>query len=156
YLLLSLDPASLALLFWFTLAFDVPRYVISVIVISIFERRALQPLRLTTSAIVAGHNEAHSIRACVKSINADQLIIVDDGSADGMWKVVEQLRAEGLVHKAVRLPVRSSKITAVNIGLEACTGEIIFLVDADTILEPAAIDAALAYFADPKVAGVAC
>jgi hypothetical protein len=46
YLLLSLDPASLALLFWFTLAFDVPRYVISVIVISIFERRALQPLRL--------------------------------------------------------------------------------------------------------------
>jgi cellulose synthase/poly-beta-1,6-N-acetylglucosamine synthase-like glycosyltransferase len=156
YLLLSLDPASLALLFWFTLAFDVPRYVISVIVISIFERRALQPLRLTTSAIVAGHNEAHSIRACVKSINADQVIIVDDGSTDGMWKVVEQLRAEGLVHKAVRLPVRSSKITAVNIGLEACTGEIIFLVDADTILEPAAIDAALAYFADPKVAGVAC
>ena len=43
-----------------------------------------------------------------------------------------------------------------NIGLEACTGEIVFLVDADTILEPGAIDAALPYFADPKVAGVSC
>lgn len=156
YLLLSLDPASLALLFWFTLAFDVPRYVISVIVISIFERRKLPPLRLTTSAIVAGYNEVHSIRACVESINADQIIVVDDGSTDGMWKVVEQLHAEGLVHKAIRLPVRNSKITAMNIGLEACTGEIVFLVDADTILEPGAIDAALPYFADPKVAGVSC
>jgi poly-beta-1,6-N-acetyl-D-glucosamine synthase len=155
-LLLSLDPASLALLFWFTLMFDVPRYVISLVVISIFERKKLPPLRLTTSAIVAGHNEANSIRACVESINADQIIVVDDGSTDDMWKIVEQLKAEGLVHKAIRLPKRSSKITAINLALEECTGEIVFIVDADTVLEPGAIDAALPYFADPKVGGVSC
>jgi poly-beta-1,6-N-acetyl-D-glucosamine synthase len=156
YLLLSLDPASLALLFWFTLMFDVPRYVVSLVVISIFERKKLPPLRLTTSAIVAGHNEANSIRACVESINADQIIVVDDGSTDDMWKIVEQLKAEGLVHKAIRLPKRSSKITAINLALEECTGEIVFIVDADTVLEPGAIDAALPYFADPKVGGVSC
>jgi poly-beta-1,6-N-acetyl-D-glucosamine synthase len=156
YLLLSLDPTSLALLFWFTLVFDVPRYVISLAVISIFGRKGLPPLQLTTSAIVAGHNEANSIRACVESIHADQVIVVDDGSTDGTWDVVKQLSAEGLVHKAIRLPMRSSKITAINLGLEECTGEIVFIVDADTILEPGAIKAALPYFADPEVGGVSC
>jgi biofilm PGA synthesis N-glycosyltransferase PgaC len=156
YLLLSLDPTSLALLFWFTLVFDVPRYVISLGVISIFERKRLPPLQLTTSAIVAAHNEANSIRACVESIDADQIIVVDDGSTDGMWNVVKQLRAEGLVHKAIQLPMRSSKITALNLALEECSGEIVFIIDADTILEPGAIDAALPYFADPEVGGVSC
>jgi len=156
YFLLSLDAISIALLFWFTLLFDVPRYVISLAVISIFERKKLPPLRLSTSAIVAGHNEAGSIRACVESIEADQIIVVDDGSTDGMWNIIEQLQAEGLVHKAIRLPIRSSKITAINLGLDECTGEIVFIIDADTRLEAGAIAAALPYFADPAVGGVSC
>lgn len=154
YLLLSLDPASLALLFWFTVVFDLPRYVISLIVVSIFTRRELPPLELTTTAIVAGHNEADSIRACVESIEADQVIVVDDGSTDGMWNIVERLRSEGLVHKAIRLPIRSSKVTAINTALQYCTGEIVFIIDADTVLEPGAIRAALPYFADPQVGAV--
>jgi biofilm PGA synthesis N-glycosyltransferase PgaC len=155
YLLLSLDPASLALLFWFTLAFDVPRYMISLAVISIFKKRDPPPLQLTTSAIVAAHNEAQSIRACVESIEADQIIVVDDGSTDGMWRVVEALRSEGLVHKAIRLPIRSSKVTAINVALKYCTGEIVFIIDADTTLERGAIAAVLPHFADPQVGGVA-
>jgi cellulose synthase/poly-beta-1,6-N-acetylglucosamine synthase-like glycosyltransferase len=156
YLLLSLDPASLALLFWFTLLFDLPRYVISLAVISTVDRKKLPPLELTTSAIVAGHDEAATIRACVESIDADQVIVVDDGSTDGMWNVVEQLRSEGLVHTAIRLPIRSSKVTALNMALAHCTGEIVFIIDADTIVEPGAIAAALPYFADPQVGGVSC
>jgi poly-beta-1,6-N-acetyl-D-glucosamine synthase len=153
-LLLSLDPGSLALLFWFTLAFDVPRYVISLAVISIFKRKNLPPLQLTTSAIVAGRNEGRSIRACVESIEADQIIVVDDGSTDDMWNIVKALRSEGLVHKAIRLPISSSKVTAINMALEYCTGEVVFIIDADTILEHGAIDAVLPYFADPQVGAV--
>jgi biofilm PGA synthesis N-glycosyltransferase PgaC len=152
--LLSLDPISIALLFWFTLLFDVPRYVISLAVTSIFERKKLPPLHLATSAIVAGYNEAASIRACVESIEADQIIVVNDGSTDGMGKIVEQLKAEGLIHKAIHLPIRSSKITALNLGLAECTGEIVFIIDADTVLELGAIAAALPYFADPDVGAV--
>src|SRR5262249_29411865 len=55
---------------------------------------------------------------------------------------------------AIRLPIRSSKVTAINMGLEHCTGEIVFIIDADTVLEPGAIAAALPYFADPQVGGV--
>jgi biofilm PGA synthesis N-glycosyltransferase PgaC len=154
--LLSLDPASIALLFWFTLLFDVPRYVIGLAVISFFKRKKLPPVRLTTSAIVAGHNEALAIRRCVESIEADQIIVVDDGSTDGMCHVVKQLKLEGLVDKIFCLPVRSSKITAINLALAECTGEIVFIVDADTVLAPGAIAEALPYFADPAVGGVCC
>lgn len=154
YLLLSLDPASLALLFWFTLLFDVPRYVISLAVIAIFQRKELPPAGFTTSAIVAGHNEAGTIRDCVESIDADQVIVVDDGSTDGMWGLVGELRSERLVDNAIRLPIRSSKTTAINIALTSCTGEVVFIVDADTVLERDAIQRMLRYFADPQVAGV--
>src|SRR5262245_65685779 len=40
--------------------------------------------------------------------------------------------------------------------MESCMDKTLLLFDADTILEPAAYDAALPYFADPKVAGVSC
>jgi hypothetical protein len=84
YLLLSLDPASLTLLFWFTLMFDLPRYVISIGVVAIFARKDLPAVSFTTSAIVAGHNEAGTIRACVESIDADQIIVVDWTAPFGM------------------------------------------------------------------------
>src|SRR5262249_36238982 len=76
-----------------------------------------------------------------------------DGSTDGMWKVVEQLRSEGVVHTAIRLPIRSSKVTAINMALEHCTGEIVFIIDADSVLERGAIAAALAYLPIRKLAG---
>ncbi len=154
--LLSLDPTSIALLFWFTLLFDVPRYVIGLAVIAFLGRKKLPPVRFTTSAIVAGHNEAQTIRRCVELIEADQIIIVDDGSTDGMCGIVKQLKAEGLVDKVFCLPIRSSKITAINLALAECTGEIVFIIDADTVLAPGAIAAALPYFADLEVGGVGC
>ena len=126
--LLSLDLTSAALLFWFTLIFDVPRYLIALTVVSVCGRKQLPPLQLATSVVVAGHNEAKSIAACVKAIEAYQIIVVDDGSTDGMWEVIEGLRADGLIHKAIRLPFRSSKITAVNLGLSYCANEIVILI----------------------------
>jgi biofilm PGA synthesis N-glycosyltransferase PgaC len=155
-LLTALDTADLLLLFWFTMIFDVPRYFISVAVIALVRRKPLPALKLTTSAVVAGHNESQSLRACIESIEADQIVIVDDGSTDAMWEVVQTLLNEGRAQVGIRLPTRSSKPAAINVGLEKCTGEIIFIVDADTTLDAGAVAAALCYFADPKVGGVSC
>ncbi len=92
----------------------------------------------------------------MESIEADQIVVVDDGSTDGMCQIVHQLKAEGLVDKVFCLPVRSSKITAINLALAECTGEIVLIIDADTMLAPGAIAEALPYFADPEVGGVCC
>jgi biofilm PGA synthesis N-glycosyltransferase PgaC len=73
-----------------------------------------------------------------------------------MCGIVKQLKAEGLVDKIFCLPIRSSKITAINLALAECTGEIVVIIDADTVLAPGAIAAALPYFADPEVGGVCC
>jgi biofilm PGA synthesis N-glycosyltransferase PgaC len=153
-LLSALNPGDLLLLFWFTIIFDLPRYFLSTAVITLTSTKKLSPLQLTTSAVVPGHNESMSLRACVESIEADQIVIVDDGSTDGMWDVAQTLLNEGLAHVAVRLPVRSSKAAGINSGVEKCTGEIIFIIDADTTLHAGAVAAALSYFADAKVGGV--
>jgi poly-beta-1,6-N-acetyl-D-glucosamine synthase len=110
--------------------------------------------RYRTSAIVAGHNEAKTIRQCVRSLEVDEIIVVDDGSTDDMWLEVQRLKEEGVIANAIHLHSRQSKPAAVNAGLALCSGEIVLIIDADTVLAPGAVAAVLGYFSDPKVAGV--
>ena len=64
--------------------------------------------RYSTSAVVAGHNEAKTIRQCVCSLEVDEIVVVDDGSTDEMWLEVRRLEQEGIIAKAIRLPSRQS------------------------------------------------
>jgi poly-beta-1,6-N-acetyl-D-glucosamine synthase len=153
-LLTALDPHSLMLFFWFTLLFDLPRYLISAIAMACVPWQSPPPKRYSTSAIVAGHNEAKTVRQCVRSLDVDEIIVVDDGSTDDMWLEVQRLKEEGIITNAVRLPSRQSKPAAINTGLALCSGEIVLIIDADTVLAPGAVAAVLGYFSDPKVGGV--
>ena len=47
------------------------------------------------------------------------------------------------------------KPAAINAGLALCSGEIVLIIDADTVLAPGAVAAALGHFSDPKVGAVA-
>ena len=153
-LLTALDLHSLVLFFWFTLLFDLPRYIISAIAMACVPWHSPPPKRYRTSAIVAGHNEAKTVRQCVCSLEVDEIIVVDDGSTDDMWLEVERLKEESIITNAIRLPSRQSKPAAINTGLALCSGEIVLIIDADTVLTPGAVAAVLGYFSDPKVGGV--
>jgi poly-beta-1,6-N-acetyl-D-glucosamine synthase len=153
-LLTALDPYSLMLFFWFTLLFDLPRYLMSAVAMACVPWQSPPPKRYSTSAIVAGYNEAKTIRQCVRSLEIDEIIVVDDGSTDDMWLEVQRLKEEGVIAHAVHLPSRQSKPAAVNAGLALCSGEIVLIIDADTVLAPGAVAAVLGYFSDPKVGGV--
>jgi hypothetical protein len=82
-LLTALDLDSLMLFFWFTLLFDLPRYILSAIAMAFVPWHSPPPKRYRTSAIVAGHNEAKTVRQCVCSLEVDEIIVVDDGSRSG-------------------------------------------------------------------------
>ena len=59
-LLTALDLYSLMLFFWFTLLFDLPRYLLSAIAMACVPWHSPPPKRCSTSAVVHG-NRAHEV-----------------------------------------------------------------------------------------------
>lgn len=97
----------------------------------------VQPL---VSVVIPVYNGESVIEACVRSVLAQdvremELIVVDDGSTDGTWPLLEKLAAED---ERIR-PVHQENAgvsAARNRALDDCRGEYIRFVDADDILPP--------------------
>jgi biofilm PGA synthesis N-glycosyltransferase PgaC len=154
--MLILGTPEVVSLFLLSIIFDVPRYAISMLVLYLFEPRRTFGPPIRISAVVACHNEENGLRACIESLHVDEVIVIDDGSTDGTWKVIMDMVSEGLVHKTKRLNQRSSKPAAVNIGLRYATHEAVLILDSDTVLldSQAARIAARYLSADPHCGGV--
>ncbi|MCK4569460.1 MAG: glycosyltransferase family 2 protein [Bacteroidales bacterium] len=60
-----------------------------------------------------------------------ELILVDDGSKDGSWKVIGELSADNSNIKAIRLKRNYGKSAALNSGFEIAGGEVVITMDAD-------------------------
>jgi cellulose synthase/poly-beta-1,6-N-acetylglucosamine synthase-like glycosyltransferase len=163
----SLDTLSLVSLFWYMLVFEVPRYSLATIVVAFdaMWRRAPPPIfrQPSVSILLVGHNEAHALRRCVLALAEQsvmrvrshvQIVVVDDGSVDGMSRIARKLRAEGMIDDMLRVQVRGGKSAGVNLGLSVCRGEVVVILDIDTTLDSDAIAALLPYFAEPMVGGV--
>jgi glycosyltransferase involved in cell wall biosynthesis len=79
-----------------------------------------------------------AIRQAVEGIGRSfELILVDDGSTDGTWTVMEDLARNhpGEV-RAIRLRRNFGKATALAIGFAECRGRIVFSIDADMQDDP--------------------
>jgi biofilm PGA synthesis N-glycosyltransferase PgaC len=163
----ALDAISLILLFWYMILFEIPRYAIGTVIVATTRvwRRAKPSIKtnLTLSVVLAGHNEAKSLRACVEAvaeqtilaeIGGIEVIAVDDGSTDRMSEVARQLRDEGKIDEVLRLEQRGGKSAAVNLGLSVCTGDVVVISDIDTTFDRDALAELLGYFADPRVGAV--
>lgn len=163
--LLSMDAAALLATFSFSIILDIPRYTFGFVAVLLVElsagRHRTRPrLRLPSiSVIIAGHNEATSIRRCVVSlreqtVNDLEIICVDDGSTDGMADELCRLRAEGVIDAALVCRVRSGKAAACNLALSRAHGEIVVNVDVDCTFDRDAIANIARPLADPKVGAV--
>jgi poly-beta-1,6-N-acetyl-D-glucosamine synthase len=163
----SLDIFSMISLFWYMLVLEVPRYCLGAIVIGFTGHRRPLPLTLhvnpTISVLLVGHNEATALRPCVLALAEQtvmrnrlqvQIVVVDDGSTDGMLRIADDLRAAGLVDDLLHVAMRGGKSAAVNLGLTVCRCEIVVILDIDTTLDRDALEGLLPYFADPRVGGV--
>jgi glycosyltransferase involved in cell wall biosynthesis len=70
------------------------------------------------------------------ALDLKQVILVDDGSGDGSWSVIQRLAAAHRSVAGVRLRRNFGKATALNVGIGLATGRIIVTMDADLQDDP--------------------
>ncbi len=108
--------------------------------------------------VLAGLNEADTVAATLTSVwNSYQdlhVIVVDDGSSDGMAQVAERFAETHDGVLVLRKPNRGGKSSALNHALPFTEAEIVVCVDTDSHLEPGAIARIVQPFADPRVGAV--
>jgi len=113
-------------------------------------RRAGPPARWpSVTMVIPTRNEAHTIGACLRGVRSQryagsrETIVVDDGSTDGTPELVAA--ALGECDRLLRPgPAPSSwtgKCWVAHHGVEAARGEVLVFLDADTVLEPFALNA---------------
>ena len=60
-----------------------------------------------------------------------EIILVDDGSNDESWEVIEQLKTENPAIIGIKFRRNYGKSAALNVGFEACQGDVVITMDAD-------------------------
>ncbi len=109
-------------------------------------------------AIVAGLNEADSLGQTLDSLAGSypdlQIVVVDDGSTDGMSEVACEFAKTHSKTTVVRKPARGGKSSALNAALPFTDAEILVCVDSDSHLGDGAVWEIVQPFVDPNVAAV--
>lgn len=94
---------------------------------------------MNISVIVPLFNEAESLpelSSWVSRVMSEngftyELILVDDGSNDGSWEVIEQLKSQLPQIVGIKFRRNYGKSAALNVGFEAAQGNVIITMDAD-------------------------
>ena len=95
--------------------------------------------KLDISVVVPLYNEEESLPELVAWIDrvaqnnklSYEIIMVDDGSSDNSWAVVEQLKERYPAIKGIRFARNYGKSAALYCGFEEAGGEVVFTMDAD-------------------------
>ena len=95
--------------------------------------------KLDISVVVPLYNEAESLPELTAWIDrvargeglSYEIILVDDGSDDGSWEVIERLKSSCPAIRAIGFARNYGKSAALYCGFAAARGEVVFTMDAD-------------------------
>ena len=163
----TLSDTNLFLLGFSVLVFDVPRYTLSLISLALFgmwgpvRRGPVAADQHSISVIIPTFNGGPGLHPTLVSLQRQtlrpvQIIIVDDGSTDDTRATAERARALGLVDMVICHGTRCGRSAAINAAARFASGDLLMTVDADTVLEPTAIERLASVFRDSRVAGASC
>ena len=150
--------------FIFAVALAVGRVVFVIPVALLARRRAKRTAfdpayHPSVSVLIAAFNERPVIVRTIKSVLANayrdlEVIVVDDGSADGTGDAVQrEFGADARVH-LIRQE-NAGKAAALNRGIQDARGEILVCFDADTQIAARGIATIVRHFQEPAVGAVA-
>ena len=153
----SLHPPELFSILGVLLLVDGTRYALSAVCMVLFDLgqeswrlllRRSAPRRQyhycpAVTVLIAGHNEADTIEATLRSLWNSyprlEIVVVDDGSTDGMAAVARNFAQSRQGIQILSRPERGGKSSALNWGLARSRAEVIVTLDADSRLAQHAI-----------------
>lgn len=108
------------------------------------------------SIILPTYNERYNIRRLIKIIlkivNPKEIIVVDDNSPDGTWKIVNNMSKR---HRCVKLVKRVNErgvASAIHRGISEASGDIVVWMDCDFSMPPETIPKLLQTLNDSDIA----
>ena len=161
-LLAALDLYGFLKLFWFFVLFEIPRYTLATLAVgwrNAFPASIPLPHPWTpVSVLLVGHNEAEALARAAAGLREQthqglEVVVVDDGSVDGMAEVGRRLQTSGHIDRFVGTGLRGGKASALNLGLSFCTHDIVVVMDIDTSLDRNAIAEVVAPLVDDSTVG---
>jgi biofilm PGA synthesis N-glycosyltransferase PgaC len=159
-----LEVGMIEILFWISVVAILYTYLGYPAAVSLLARvRSRQiiksEIRPTVSIVIACHNEQEYIERRINNLieceyppGLREIIVVSDGSTDFTAEIARRYFSYGV--KLFAYEDQRGKATALNVGVEIATGDIILFADARQSFEPNVIKAIVANFADSKVGAV--
>ncbi|MFH1801620.1 MAG: glycosyltransferase [archaeon] len=118
--------------------------------------------KYSISVIVPAFNEENTVENTVNSIlNIDypylkEILVVDDGSTDKTWEIIQRLAKENKIVKAFTKKNEGSKAGPLNFALKKVKSDLVVVVDADSYPAKDSFKKMVGFFDDEKVGAVTC